>query len=221
MNLSADLIPLWLSLLCLPLFLAITAWNLWGAPWALLKHNQLHPLFSLTIGLLTGLWLLKAGGHAGLEFHLLGLTTVVLIFGWRLAMVAGASALFLQAVIGLHDWTTLGISGLLGVVVPVLLADRLHRLIYRWLPKHFFVYVMAAAHFSSMAVIGVVIVAGGLLLWAVGAHSLELVVSDYLVFMPLVLIPEGFLNGAIMTLLIILRPEWVRSFDDRDYIDGK
>ncbi|MGY6586661.1 MAG: energy-coupling factor ABC transporter permease [Wenzhouxiangella sp.] len=221
MNFTTELIPLWLSLLCLPLFVAITAWNIWGSPWTLLKQNQLHPLFSLTIGLLTGLWLLQVGGHPGLEFHLLGLTTVVLIFGWRLAMVAGASALFLQAIVGLHDWTTLGISGLLGVVLPVLLADRLHRLIYRWLPKHFFVYVMAAAHFSSMLVIGAVIVAGGLLLWSLGVHPMDRVLGDYFVFMPLVLIPEGFLNGAIMTLLIILRPEWVRSFDDRDYIDGK
>ena len=221
MNLTAELIPFWLNLACLPLFIAVIGWNIWGSPWALLKQNHLHPLFSLTIGLLTGLWLLKAGGHEGLEFHLLGLTTVVLIFGWRLAIVAGASALFLQAVIGLHDWVTLGISGLVGVVIPVLLADRLHRVIYRWLPKHFFIYVMAAAHFSSMVVIGVVILIGGILLWALGVHPLDRVLGDYLVFMPLVLIPEGFLNGAIMTLLIILRPEWVRSFDDRDYIDGK
>jgi len=35
------------------------------------------------------------------------------------------------------------------------------------------------------------------------------------------MLSEGFINGAIMTLLTILRPEWVRSFDDRDYIDGK
>lgn len=221
MMLDSNIAPLWLALTGLVLLAAITAWNLWGAPWRLLRDNRLQPLYSLSVGLLTGLWALTVGGLDHLEFHLLGLTTLVLIFGWRLAMIAGASALLIQAAVGLQDWITLGINGLLGVVLPVILADRLHGLIYHQLPRHFFVYVMVAAHFSSMLVIAAVILSNATLLWLLGVHEWDRIVGDYLIFMPLVLIPEGFLNGAIMSLLILLRPEWVRSFDDRDYIDGK
>jgi len=94
-------------------------------------------------------------------------------------------------------------------------------LIYHWLPKHFFVYLMVSAHFSSMLVIAAVIVAGGALLLALGVQPWSRVGNDYLLFLPMIMLPEGFLNGAILTMLTILRPEWVRSFDDRDYIDGK
>jgi uncharacterized membrane protein len=35
------------------------------------------------------------------------------------------------------------------------------------------------------------------------------------------MLPEGFLNGAVLSMLTAWKPEWVRTFDDRDYIDGK
>ncbi|MFP4275943.1 MAG: hypothetical protein ACOC0Q_07480 [Wenzhouxiangella sp.] len=45
--------------------------------------------------------------------------------------------------------------------------------------------------------------------------------NDYLLFWPMIVLPGGFLNGVVLTMLTRLRPAWVRSFDDRDYIDGK
>lgn len=220
MSIPAEFLPLWLALPALAVFLVFFVWHLVGAPWQLLKENDLHHQFSLATVLLAGLWWLKAGAHPGLEFHLLGLTTMVLIFGWRLALVAGGTAVILVSLLA-GEWQATGVNGLIGVVLPVFLANVLHRLIYQRLPRHFFVYVLVAAHFSSMAVISSVIVAGASILWLLGIYPWPLLWSDFLIFMPLVLIPEGFLNGAIMTTLILLRPEWVRSFDDRDYIDGK
>jgi uncharacterized membrane protein len=221
MNLHAELLPTWLSLAAWPIFAAVVGWNLLGAPWDLLKRNGLHPLFSLSVLLLAGLWWLRVGVHPGLEFHLLGITSMLLVFGWRLTLVAGATALVLIGALGGSDWYALGLNGLLVVVLPVALATWLHRLIYQRLPRHFFVYVLITAHFASMLVIAVVILSGALLLGLADAHPWERIWADYLVFLPLVLLPEGFVNGAIMTMLVILRPEWVRSFDDRDYIDGK
>lgn len=146
---------------------------------------------------------------------------MVLLFGWRLALVGGFIALGILTVVGAYDWAATGVNGLIGIVLPVLLANRLHGLIYHWLPKHFFVYLMVSAHFSSMLVIAAVIVTGGALLLALGAQPWSRVGNDYLLFLPMIMLPEGFLNGAILTMLTILKPEWVRSFDDRDYIDGK
>jgi uncharacterized membrane protein len=220
-NLTVDILPLWLAVITLATFAAMTVWNLAGAPWKLLSINGLHPLYSLTCVGLAGLWALSVGGHPALEFHLLGLSAMVLMFGWRLALVAGAIALVLLCAVGVGDWAALGMNGLIGVVLPVFLARRLHDLIYARLPRHFFVYVLVSAHFSSMLVIGAVILAGAAVTWVLGAHDLARIVDEYLVFAPMVLLPEGFMNGAVMTMLIALKPEWVRSFDDRDYIDGK
>jgi uncharacterized membrane protein len=72
-----------------------------------------------------------------------------------------------------------------------------------------------------MLVIATVVVSGGVLLLTLGAHPWDRVSGEYLIVLPLVMLPEGFMNGAIMTLLTVLRPEWVRSFDDRDYLKDK
>ena len=220
MMIPSELLPLWLSGPAFPLLAAIFVWQLLGAPWQLLTINRLHHLLSLCVVLLAGLWWLRAGALPGLQFHLLGLTTMVLIFGWRLALVGGLAAMILTTALN-GDWQAMAFNGLLGVVLPVFLANWLHGVIYRLMPRHLFVYLLAAAHFSSMLVIGAVIVTGGLLMVLLDVYPMGTVAREYLVFLPLVLIPEGFLNGAIMTTLILLRPEWVRSFDDRDYLIGK
>jgi uncharacterized membrane protein len=204
-----------------PVLLGFMSWNCIGAPWQLLLENCLIRVWAGATVLLAGLWWMQAGAHAGLTFHLLGLTAMVLMFGWRLAMISGFIALGLLAGAGVYDWTAAGVNGLIGVVLPVLLADRLHGLIYQWLPKHFFIYLMVAAHFSSMLVIAAVIVSGGLVLLLLDAQSWARVGNDYLLFLPMIMLPEGFLNGAVLTMLTLLRPTWVRSFDDRDYIDGQ
>ena len=215
------MLPVWLLLPGWLVFAAFAGWNIVGAPWRLMVNNGLGGVYTGACVLLTGLWWMQAGAHAGLEFHLLGLTSMVLLFGWRLALVGGGLALFALAAGGVYDWPALGLNGLLGVVLPVLLADRLHEGIYRWLPKHYFVYLMVAAHFSSMLVIAAVAVSGGLVLLLTGAYGWGRVGGDFFVFLPLVMLPEGFLNGALLTMLTLLKPEWVRSFDDRDYIDNK
>lgn len=209
------MLPAW------PMFLFFVGWNLIGAPWRLLTINGLWPLFCGACLLLVALWWMRINVHAGLELHLLGLTSIVLLFGWRLALVGGGIALVILAAVGVYDWPALGVNGLLGVALPVLLANRLHALVQSWLPKHYFVYLMVAAHFSSMLVIAAVIVSGGLLMLLLGAQPWARVGAEYFLFMPLVMLPEGFLNGALLTMLTLLKPEWVRSFDDRDYIDGK
>lgn len=221
MNLPADLLPLWLMLAAWPAFAAIAGWNLAGAPWRLLVVNGLRPLFLFACLLLAGLWWMRVSAHAGLELHLLGLTSMVLLFGWRLAMVGGSGALLILAAAGIYDWAALGLNGLIGVILPVLLANRLHDLIYRWLPKHYFIYLMVSAHFSSMLVIAAVALSGGLLMLLLGGQPWSRVGGEYFLFLPMIMLPEGFLNGALLTMLTILKPEWVRSFDDRDYIDGK
>lgn len=221
MNLPAELLPAWLAWAAWPAFVVFVAWNAAGAPWKLLHRNLMEPVYIGAIVLLIGLWWMKAESQTGLGLHFLGITSMVLIFGWRLALVGAAAALLVLTVLGRYEWMSLGINGMITVVMPVLLANRLHAFIYRAFPKHYFVYVIVSAHFASMAVMAAVVATSALLLWSVGAYSLDRIVNDYLVFLPIAMLPEGFLNGAVLSMLTAWKPEWVRSFDDRDYIDGK
>ncbi|RLK50237.1 putative membrane protein [Alkalispirillum mobile] len=221
MNIPEGLLPAWVAWVTLPVFVSLAIWAVLRAPWRLLQENDLqHVFFGATV-LLVLLWRMQAGIHAGLELHLLGITSMTLIFGWRLALVGASLALLVHTAMGFYDWATLGINGLIGVVLPVMLASRLHRLVATWLPRHFFVYVLVSAHLAAMLVIGATMATGGLLLGLFGVYPWERVVGDYLVLMPLIMLPEGFVNGTTMTMLTVFKPEWVRSFDDRDYIHGK
>ncbi|MEN9460235.1 MAG: hypothetical protein RIS84_255, partial [Pseudomonadota bacterium] len=40
-------------------------------------------------------------------------------------------------------------------------------------------------------------------------------------FIIVMLFPEAFLNGMVMTILVVFRPEWVSSFSDKHYLKGK
>jgi len=221
LNLPAELLPAWLAWIAWPAFAAFVAWNAAGAPWKLLHRNLMEPVYLGAITLLVGLWSMEAESQTGLGLHFLGITSMVLIFGWRLALIGAAAALFILTVLGRYQWMALGANGMITVVMPVVLAARLHAFIYRAFPKHYFVYVIVSAHFASMAVMAAVVVTSAAVLWLTGAYPLDRIANDYLVFLPIAMLPEGFLNGAVLSMLTAWKPEWVRSFDDRDYIDGK
>ena len=53
-----------------------------------------------------------------------------------------------------------------------------------------------------------------------GSVSSAYLFSDYLVFLPMMLLSEGFINGAIITVLVATRPSWVWTFDDSLYLRG-
>ncbi|MDT8409791.1 MAG: energy-coupling factor ABC transporter permease [Wenzhouxiangellaceae bacterium] len=221
MNIPAEFIPAWLAWAALLLFTAFFAWNATGAPWKLLHRNLMLPAYFGAVVLMTGLWWMKAESQTGLGLHFLGITSMVLIFGWRLALVGTAAALLSLTAAGHYDWIALGVNGMISVAMPVLLAARLHAFVRQAFPKHYFVYVIVSAHFASMALIAAVVATSAMLLWLVGAYPLDRIANDYLVFLPIAMLPEGFLNGAVLSMLTAWKPEWVRSFDDRDYIDGK
>ena len=59
---------------------------------SLLRTLHANPLYQhLCLGsaiVLVPLWTLRAGLHEGLEIHFLGLTSLTLLLGWRLALLA-------------------------------------------------------------------------------------------------------------------------------------
>ena len=90
---------------------------------SLLRTLGAHPLYQhLCLGgaiVLVPLWTLRAGLHEGLEIHFLGLTSLTLLLGWRLALLAPCLTLLLLAYFGVIPLADIGWQALIGVALPV------------------------------------------------------------------------------------------------------
>lgn len=167
------------------------------------------------------LWNTRVGVLPALNFHLLGVTAITLMFGWAYAVFAVlmvcAGSLINQG----GEWQSLGLNVLVVGCVPILVTQALLRLAQRRLPHNFFVYVyingFLAAGLSTLAVS----LLGALLMLMVDGGSSEWLSYQYYPYFPLIFFSEAFVNGMIMTALVALRPGWVSSFDDNLYINNK
>ena len=54
-----------------------------------------------------------------------------------------------------------------------------------------------------------------------GAYSAEFLWSEYLPFFLLLGFSEAWISGAVITLMVVYRPDWVAAFDDRRYLLDK
>jgi uncharacterized membrane protein len=183
-----------------------------GAPWRrLIARPERQHAFFASLLLLPLLWSMAIALPDGMRVHLLGMTTVTLLFGWRLAVLLGAAASLVLVLIGTGDFyawpVDLLLSTLLPVVVTVVLlaaADRLRR-------TNIFVYMLGVGFGGGMLSLLASLLAGA----AVSGAGLDHAAALLLVF------PEGFLNGTLVTGLAVFRPTLLRTYDDQRYLDGR
>ncbi|MGL6644775.1 energy-coupling factor ABC transporter permease [Aeromonas caviae] len=201
------------------LWLALLAFSLNAS---LLRTLGAHPLYQhLCLGgaiVLVPLWTLRAGLHEGLEIHFLGLTSLTLLLGWRLALLAPCLTLLLLAYFGVIPLADIGWQALIGVALPVATSWLLFLGSWAWLPRHLFVYLFVAAFLGGALSISAKVIASALLMGVSGTYSWHTISADYLSIWPLLLFPEALLNGMTMTLLAVYRPHWVNTFFDREYL---
>ncbi len=223
MNFSADLIPdiwLWVGN---GFYLLLLSWALWRTPWEYLKNR--NDMYVLLVSCLL-LWMIwRIAGHVaigpGLEFHLLLMTTITLMFGWSYAILCASLAQLGLTLGGQAEWGTYAWNMLLNGALPVGVTYSIYRLMDWWLPRHFFVYIYVCAFLGGALAMLLSRLAGLGLLLASGASGLEQITPDYLKILPIMLFPEAFLNGGLITMLVVFRPEWVSSFTDERYLRGK
>jgi uncharacterized membrane protein len=202
-------------------YLAVLALALRLAPWRRLRDTPLlHVVGGVCVSLMV-LWSLRTGLMPGLEFHLLGMTTATLMLGWSLSVLTGSAALVGVALAGFAEWDVLPATAFLTVVLPVTITQALLVLVRTAMPKHFFVYVFVNAFLTGGVVaLAVGYLAAGVLIGAGAASATELR-QNVLPFFPLMFFPEAFVNGFVTSVLVGLRPEWVSSFRDEEYLHGK
>ncbi|MBL1377536.1 energy-coupling factor ABC transporter permease [Zobellella iuensis] len=190
-------------------------WHAWLAD----KTRQ-HLCFGAAIALVP-LWMLQAGVKEGLEIHFLGLTTLALMLGWRLSQLTALLSLLLVTLFGVESWSDFGINLLLGVILPLAVSYFVFLLSYSYLYRHLFVYIFVAGFFNgALAIAAKTLAFAGYLTWS-GQYAWPTVLDNYVSILPLLLFPEALLNGMAITLLVVFRPQWVRTFYDRDYLNNK
>jgi uncharacterized membrane protein len=201
----------------LPLF----ARSLFKAPWSMLKESELLNVWLGMIVLLTLIWSLKAGVKPGLSLHLLGATVFTLSFGPHLAFIGLSLVLFGISLNREAGFLAYALNALLMAGVGVLLSQAIHRMVFRLLPRHFFVYIFANGFFgAALTVFGVGLVAA-IVLAIAGAYEWAYLASEYLPYFLLLGFSEAWLSGMLMTLFVIYRPNWVATFDDSSYLANK
>ena len=202
--------------------LVISSYTAVSVSWSGLLANkrQQHLLFGFT-ALLFFVWIFRAGIFDGLNVHFLWLTALTLTLGFRWAVLAGLTALLGVTLTGNESWNMFGVNGLIGVLMPVTVSYLIFMLAFHKVPRNLFIYIFACAFFPGALVIALKMsLMGGYYLWE-GVYDWPTVRDNYLLIIPLLLFPEGLLNGMTMTLLTVYKPNLVYTFHDKFYIDGK
>lgn len=200
------------------LMLSLLMLAAWRAPWRRMRNgDRANGWFAGIVGLML-LWLLRTDVTAGLQFHLLGVTALTLMYGWALGMLGATLALLGVTLAGWSQWQAMPFSLITLALVPASLSYLSLLGIRYFLPRHFFVYVFLNA-FVTGGLVGLCCgyLSAAILIWS-GSHSLVMLRDSVLPFFPIMFFPEAVLNGWIMTLLVVFKPDWVYSFRDEEYL---
>jgi uncharacterized membrane protein len=218
MQLSVDLVPAALIWLAAAIALPVAAFALAASGLGRLREDRVGlNLLAGSIVALIVLWTMRAQVGDGPGLHILGVTTVTLLLGPARAALA---TLVAETVIAAMAGTlaAIPVSWLVAGVVPVLVTEALRRLIWRRFPRDPFVFLFGCAFFgSALALMACYGLAFGLI---GGVSEPGGVWPDAIPSMPAFLLmlgfSEGFINGTIVTMILVMRPAWLVGYS-RDY----
>ena len=222
MNLPAQLFPVELLWLANVGFFILLGRAIWFAPWRSLLDNgaRVNALVGLSLGLFL-FWQLNAGVRPGFNHHVLGATLFVLMFGWRIAMIAMTLIMLATWLYTDADLITLGINGLVMIVVPIFFSEAVLRLSRRHLPKTFFFFTLGNGFACAGFAILLTILSAALLMTIFSHYTWANVQHNYLGMAPIIIFVESFATGMIITGFALASPGAVLNFDVDEYLTGK
>ncbi|WP_245699335.1 energy-coupling factor ABC transporter permease [Pseudoalteromonas byunsanensis] len=164
-------------------------------------------------------WQIQAGILEHLNIHILGITAVTLIMGWRLASLCSLIASLLLLYFTDLSADQLAEFLLFSAFIPIFLSYGLYLLCYQFLPRHFFVYIFVCAFLCAGFVGAAKILISGGYFYLLGLYDLPTLLDNYMFYAVIMWFPEAMLNGMAITLLITYRPHWVKTFYDQEYLN--
>lgn len=191
-----------------------------AAPWRALgaASERQHVFLGGLVALLL-LWLLTFQVIEGVWMHLLGVTSLTLIVGWRFAVLG--TTLVLAAYLWFQKLSpmTAPLAWLFSVLVPATTTRWLAWLLRRHAFRNPFVYMLGAG-FGGGVLTVVVLALLVLPVFALIDRQEWITLSlENWVFVLLVMFPEGFINGMLVTAFTVFYPDLVKTFDTDFYLD--
>jgi uncharacterized membrane protein len=198
------------------MFLGGLIWALKTAPWHKVEGDKKaqNVLWAAAVAVFF-IWQFSASLGSGLTFHFLLMTVLTLMFSPQFALIAMALALAgvtFEAGLG---WLSFGLNAVLMGGLPIAMTALMLNISDRFLEKNFFVYLFFNAFLAAAMGIVLSLSVGVWVLWMSEAYTLDMLKQNFIPFIPLMAVPEGFLNGMVMMIMILLKPQWVSSFDDK------
>lgn len=209
---------LWLGWL---LYGPLLLWALWRAPWVELISDQRrqHVLCGTVLALFL-LWLVRRDFASGLSFHFIGMTAVTLLLDWPLAVLGGLVAQLALLTVGRQDLAALGVNGVLLVLIPVAVTEFFAVMVERRQPRNLFVYIFCCGFFPAALTALLCLLASLGVLWADGLYEMPPWLEDFAGYLWLVIFPEAFINGMLVTGLVVFYPDWLETFNRSRYLSA-
>lgn len=217
MTISADLLPTWLVMitwvaaaLCLLVATVRADWQtLQSAP------ERYHLLYGGSLACVA-LWLISVNTIEGIWLHLVGVTSLTLILGWRFAILAGTVAVVAHTWLIGQGSAAMPVAWLLTVAIPATVTTLLAQQVQRRWPRNLFVYVLGVG-FGGGVLSGLALALTGLaVLFLAGQQALVSAALEQWPLISLMLFPEGFINGMVMTTLAVFYPDLVRTYEEAE-----
>lgn len=193
----------------------------WRASWVELfsDSRRQHLLFGAMLAIFT-LWLVRRDFDSGLSFHFIGLTAVTLLLDWPLAILAAFIAQLGLTLTGHQQFMALGINGVLLVLIPVLVTLCCARVVERAQPRNLFVFIFFSGFFpAALAALFCALASLGILLIG-GQFAMTPWLGDFAGYLWLIMFPEAFINGTVITALVVFCPDWLESFNRSRYLQA-
>ncbi|MET0612745.1 energy-coupling factor ABC transporter permease [Pseudomonas caspiana] len=203
------------------LYLPVLAWAVRRVPWVeLLTDNRRQHLLFGTVFALFLLWLVRRDFETGVSYHFIGMTAVTLLLDWPLAILGGLAAQIGLLALDRQDLAALGVNGLLFIGLPVLVTEACAVLVERAQPKSPFVYIFCSGFLAAaLAALMCLLFALGLL-WHEGMFEMPIWLEDFAGYLWLIIFPEAFINGMVISALVVFSPEWLETFNRTRYLSA-
>jgi len=203
------------------LYLPILVWAVWRASWIELftDSRRQHVLFATVFALFL-LWLVRRDFDTGVSYHFIGMTAVTLLLDWPLAMVGGFAAQLGLLVLGRQDLAALGVNGLLFIGLPVLVTEACAILVERAQPKSPFVYIFCSGFLAAALASLLCLLLALAVLWYDGIFEMPIFLEDFIGYLWLIIFPEAFINGMIISALVVFSPQWLETFNRTRYLSA-
>jgi uncharacterized membrane protein len=167
------------------------------------------------------LWIFRVGIVDELQVHFIWLTSLALILGFRWAMISSSFVLLGITIVGYEKFSMLGINWLLGTLLPISVTYAIFSWSFHKLPRNVFVYIFICAFFPGAITVSLKIIAMAGYFQLDTNLGWDVIFQNYVLLIPLLLFSEAFFNGFTITSLVVNKPQWVYTFHDKFYIDGK